>query len=71
MEIGVVTANVRANLMNGFNNSPQKVFEILWRKARKQGADAVVQVTIGRPHMTMISISQVAAAGKMVKFVSK
>ena len=66
--LGEVKAGVRKATI--FSKAPDqgKVYRELWERARKLGADAVLQATYGDPHVTAFSWGSVSAKGIAVKF---
>ena len=68
--IGEVRAGVRKATLFSAPASPEKVFRILWKRAEKMGADAVVHASFGASHVSAMSWGQTDATGIAVKFSS-
>ena len=66
--VGEVTAGVRKATIFSKAPSQDKVYNELWERAQKLGADAVVRASYGDPHVTAFSWGSVKATGIAVRF---
>ena len=67
-QIATISVNMRLDFGGG---SRANMFQRLRSKAQKIGADAVVLVTVGDAHMTLMSFSQRNVAGRAIQYVNK
>ena len=49
--------------------SQKKIYKALWKRARKKGADAVINATYGDSHVTLTSWGQTNAKGVAIRFL--
>ncbi len=66
--VGEVTAGVRKATAFSKAPSQQKVYNELWERAEKLGADAVINASYGDSHVTAFSWGKVNAKGTAIKF---
>jgi uncharacterized protein YbjQ (UPF0145 family) len=66
--VGEVTAGVRKATIFSKEASQEKIYKELWERARKLGADAVVNATYGDSHVTAFSWGKTNATGTAIKF---
>lgn len=66
--IGVVKAGVRKATVFSKSSSEGKIYRELWERAKKMGADAVINAKYGAAHVTAISWGKTNATGTAVKF---
>ena len=66
--IGPVTAHVRKATIFSKEASQTKIYQELWERAEKLGADAVVKTTYGDSHVTAMSWGSTTATGTAVRF---
>ena len=69
----VVVGPVKAGVRKGpFSSEPsqQKIYNELWEKAEKLGADAVINATYGDSHMTAFSWGKTNARGTAIRFAN-
>lgn len=66
--IGEVKAGVRKATIFSKSSSEAKIYRELWERARKMGADAVINAKYGEAHVTAISWGKTNATGTAVVF---
>ena len=66
--IGKVTAHVRKATVLSHASSEPKIYRELWERADKLGADAVINASYGKSHVTALSWGSTTAEGTAVKF---
>lgn len=66
--IGEVKAGVRKATVFSKASSEAKIYRELWERAKKMGADAVINAKYGEAHVTAISWGKTNATGTAVKF---
>lgn len=68
--LGAVSANMR---VLGWQSDPSdaQIFAKLRKNAAKEGADGVVLVTIGHPHMTLMSPRSIPVTGRMIRYLNR
>ena len=69
--IGEVKAGVRKATIFSKSSSEGKIYRELWERARKMGADAVINATYGESHVTAVSWGKTNASGTAVKFTDE
>ncbi|WP_070154715.1 hypothetical protein [Sphingobium phenoxybenzoativorans] len=67
--IGPVKAGVRKATIFSQSPSQRKIYEELWERAQKLGADAVVKAQYGDAHVTAFSWGKANATGVAIKFL--
>lgn len=68
--VGEVTAHVRKATIFSNEASQKKIYEELWQRADKLGADAVVKAAYGNSHVTAMSWGSTTATGTAIKFAA-
>lgn len=68
--IGVVTAGVRKATIFSKEPSQQKIYDEIWERGEKLGADAVIGAKYGDSHITALSWGNTKAGGVAVKFLT-
>jgi hypothetical protein len=68
--VGVVTAGVRKATIFSKEPSQQKIYNELWERGEKLGADAVIGAKYGDSHMTALSWGSTKAGGVAIKFLT-
>ncbi|MGH6650759.1 MAG: hypothetical protein ACREB7_06455 [Sphingopyxis sp.] len=68
--VGVVTAGVRKATIFSKEPSQQKIYNELWERGEKLGADAVIGAKYGDSHMTAMSWGSTKAGGVAIKFLT-
>ncbi len=68
--VGPVRAGVRKATIFSKEPSQQKIYNELWERAEKMGADAVVNATYGDSHITAMSWGKTNALAYAVKFLT-
>lgn len=68
--VGVVTAGVRKATIFSKEPSQQKIYNELWERGEKLGADAVIGAKYGDSHITAMSWGSTKAGGVAIKFLS-
>lgn len=66
--VGDVKVKVRKATIFSKEASQKKVYKELWKRARKKGADAVINATYGDSHVTLMSWGQTNAKGVAIRF---
>ncbi len=66
--IGKVTAHVRKATVFSHASSGPKIYRELWERADKLGADAVVNASYGKSHVTALSWGSTTAEGTAIRF---
>ena len=66
--IGEVSAGVRKATIFSPDASQKKIYEILWKRAVKLGADAVINAKYGDSHVSAMSWGKTNATGTAIKF---
>ena len=66
--IGEVKAKVRKATVFSKSASQKKIYRELWERARKKGADAVINATYGDSHISAMSWGKTNATGTAVRF---
>ncbi|WP_231736391.1 MULTISPECIES: hypothetical protein [unclassified Sphingopyxis] len=69
--VGVVTAGVRKATIFSKEPSQQKIYNELWERGEKLGADAVIGAKYGDSHMTALSWGSTKAGGVAIKFLTE
>lgn len=69
--VGEVKAGVRKATVFSKSPSQEKIYQELWERARKLGADAVVKAQYGDAHVTAFSWGKANATGVAVRFLPK
>ncbi|KQS05160.1 hypothetical protein ASG11_04295 [Sphingomonas sp. Leaf357] len=67
--LGEVKAGVRKATVFSKSPSQKKIYEELWERARKLGADAVIKASYGDSHVTALSWGKANATGVAIKFL--
>lgn len=67
--LGPVKAGVRKATIFSQSPSQRKIYEELWERAQKLGADAVVKAQYGDAHVSAFSWGKANATGVAVKFL--
>lgn len=67
--LGEVKAKVGKATIFSREASQTKIYRELWERARKLGADAVVDARYGDPHVTAFNWGSTTATGKAVRFM--
>lgn len=68
--IGVVTAGVRKATIFSKEPSQQKIYNEIWERGEKLGADAVIGAKYGDSHITALSWGNTKAGGVAIKFLT-
>jgi uncharacterized protein YbjQ (UPF0145 family) len=68
--LGEVKAKVRKATVFSKSASQKKVYRELWERARKLGADAVINATYGDSHISAMSWGQTNAKGTAIRFTT-
>lgn len=68
--LGEVKAGVRKATVFSKSPSQKKIYEELWERARKLGADAVIKASYGDSHVTAFSWGKANATGVAIKFLA-
>ncbi len=68
--IGEVSAKVRKATVFSKSASQKKVYKELWERARKKGADAVINANYGDSHISAMSWGQTNAKGTAIRFTT-
>ena len=68
--VGEVKAGIRKATIFSKEASQKKIYEELWERAEKMGADAVVNAKYGDSHVSVVSWGKTNATGTAVKFTS-
>jgi uncharacterized protein YbjQ (UPF0145 family) len=66
--LGEVTAGVRKATVFSKSASQKKIYRELWERARKLGADAVINATYGDSHISAMSWGKTNAKGTAIRF---
>ncbi|MBV8686843.1 MAG: heavy metal-binding domain-containing protein [Alphaproteobacteria bacterium] len=66
--IGEVKAGVRKATVFSKEASQKKIYRELWERARKLGADAVINATYGDSHVSAMSWGKTNATGTAIRF---
>ena len=66
--VGEVKAGVRKATIFSKEASQKKIYEELWERAEKMGADAVINAKYGDSHVSMMSWGKTNATGTAIKF---
>ena len=66
--IGEVQAGVRKATIFSKEASQKKIYKELWERAKKKGADAVINATYGDSHVSMMSWGKTNAKGIAIRF---
>lgn len=66
--LGQIKAGVRKANMFAPEPSQAKIYKELWERARRLGADAVIDARYGDPRATAISDGQTDATGTAIRF---
>lgn len=66
--IGPVKAHVRKATIFSAASSRAKIYRELWERAKKMGADAVINASYGRSHVNAISWGSTTAEGTAIRF---
>lgn len=69
--VGVVTAGVRKATIFSKEPSQQKIYNELWERGEKLGADAVIGAKYGDSHMTALSWGSTKAGGVAIMFLTE
>lgn len=68
--VGVVTAGVRKATIFSKEPSQQKIYNEIWERGEKLGADAVIGAKYGDSHITALSWGNTKAGGVAIKFLT-
>lgn len=68
--VGVVTAGVRKATIFSKEPSQKKIYDEIWERGEKLGADAVIGAKYGDSHVTAFSWGNTKAGGVAVKFLT-
>lgn len=68
--VGEVSAKVRKATVFSKSASQKKIYRELWERARKKGADAVINATYGDSHISAMSWGQTNAKGTAIRFTT-
>jgi uncharacterized protein YbjQ (UPF0145 family) len=68
--VGEVTAGVRKATVFSKAASQKKIYHELWERARKLGADAVINATYGDSHISAMSWGKTNAKGTAIRFTA-
>lgn len=66
--IGEVKAGVRKATIFSKEASQKKIYNELWERAKKMGADAVIKAQYGDSHISALSWGKTNATGVAIKF---
>ncbi len=66
--IGKVTAHVRKATVFSHASSEPKIYRELWERADRLGADAVINASYGKSHVTALSWGSTTAEGTAIRF---
>lgn len=66
--VGEVKAKVRKATVFSKSASQKKIYKELWERARKKGADAVINAKYGDSHISAMSWGQTNATGTAIRF---
>jgi hypothetical protein len=69
--LGTIHAGVRKATIFSKESSQAKIYRELWERARKLGADAVVNATYGEAHISAFSWGKTNASGTAIRFVKQ
>ncbi|WP_439568470.1 hypothetical protein [Sphingopyxis sp.] len=69
--VGVVTAGVRKATIFSKEPSQQKIYNEIWERGEKLGADAVIGAKYGDSHITALSWGNTKAGGVAIKFLTE
>lgn len=69
--VGVVTAGVRKATIFSKEPSQQKIYDEIWERGEKLGADAVIGAKYGDSHITALSWGNTKAGGVAIKFLTE
>ena len=69
--VGEVKAKVRKGTIFSKDPSQQKIYNELWERGQKLGADAVIKAQYGDAHVTAFSWGSSTATGTAIKFTDK
>jgi len=67
--IGEVKAGVRKATIFSKSPSQKKIYQELWERAQKLGADAVINASYGDAHVTVMSWGKTNATGTAIRFL--
>jgi hypothetical protein len=67
--LGEIETNVRKATIFSKNPSQQKIYEELWERAERMGADAVINASYGDARVTAMSWGASKATGVAVRFL--
>jgi uncharacterized protein YbjQ (UPF0145 family) len=68
--VGQVEAGVRKATVFSKSASQKKIYRELWERARKMGADAVINATYGDSHISAMSWGKTNAKGTAIRFTT-
>jgi uncharacterized protein YbjQ (UPF0145 family) len=68
--IGEVKAGVRKATIFSKEASQKKIYRELWERARKKGADAVINATYGESRISAMSWGKTNARGTAIRFTT-
>ncbi|MHA4838126.1 hypothetical protein [Sphingopyxis sp. MSC1_008] len=68
--VGVVTAGVRKATIFSKEPSQKKIYDEIWERGEKLGADAVIGAKYGDSHITALSWGNTKAGGVAIKFLT-
>ena len=68
--IGPVSAGVRKATIFSAEADQKKIYEVLWKNAKKLGADAVINTKYGDSHVSAFSWGKTNVTGTAIKFKS-
>jgi uncharacterized protein YbjQ (UPF0145 family) len=68
--LGEVKAGIRKATVFSGEASQEKIYNELWERAEKMGADAVIKAQYGNSHVTALSWGKTNATGTAIKFVA-
>lgn len=68
--LGEVRAGVRKATVFSKSPSQKKIYEELWERGKKLGADAVVKASYGDAKVSLMSWGQSNATGIAIKFLT-
>ena len=66
--IGEVTAGVRKATIFSAEANQKKIYEVLWKNAKKLGADAVINTKYGDSHVSAFSWGKTNVTGTAIRF---
>jgi hypothetical protein len=69
--VAPIKAGVRKATIFSKEPSQQKIYNEVWERAEKLDADAVVNVTYGDSHMTVMSWGKTNALGTAIRFLTE